>query len=104
MTASPVQGSFSILGKRTRGTGSKMDIDTPDTDKDKDYVIVSKPGTPAQSPAELPPESQITTGSDIEMSEVEKARPAAPVRKGTTGMMFGTIKGDSCATCADRAM
>lgn len=94
MTASPVQTSFSILGKRSRGTGSKMDIDTPDADKDKDYVIVSKPGTPVQTPAELPPESQTTTGGDVEMSEIEKPRPA-PVRKGTTGMMFGEIKHNS---------
>jgi len=104
MTASPIQASFSILGKRSRGAGSKMDIDTPDTDKDKDYVIVSKPGTPSQSPAELPPDSQTTTGSDIEMSEVEKARPVAPVRKGTTGMMFGTTKRDSRTTFTDRAV
>ena len=104
MTASPIQGSFSILGKRSRGAGSKMDIDTPDADKDKDYVIVSKPGTPAQSPAVLPPDSQTTTGSDIEMSEVEKARPAAPARKGTTGMMFGTTKRDSWTTFTDCAV
>ena len=103
MTASPIQTSFSILGKRSRGAGSKMDIDTPDMDKDKDYVIVSKPGTPAQSPVELPPDSQATTGSDIEMSEVEKARPTAPVRKGTTGMMFGATECDSWTTFADHA-
>jgi ubiquitin carboxyl-terminal hydrolase 25/28 len=90
MTTSPIQTSFSILGKRSRGTGSKVDIDVPDTDKDKDYVIVSKPGTPVQAPAELPPESQTTAGGDIEMSEIDKSRPPAPVRKGTTGMMFGT--------------
>ena len=81
-----------------------MGIDTPDTDKDKDYVIVSKPGTPVQSPVELPPDSQTTTGSDIEMSEVEKARPAAPVRKGTTGMMFGATKRNSRTTFTDRAV
>jgi ubiquitin carboxyl-terminal hydrolase 25/28 len=91
MTTSPVQASFSILGKRSRGTGSKMDVDAPDADKEKDYVIVSKPGTPVQSPAELPPESQATTG-DVEMLEAEKAKPTTPVRKGTTGMMFGTIE------------
>jgi len=98
MTASPVQASFSILGKRSRGTGSKMEIDTPDADRDKDYVIVSKPGTPVQTPGELPPESQTTTGSDVEMLEIEKPKPAAPVRKGTTGMMFGKIKHSSCRT------
>jgi len=94
-TASPVQTSFSILGKRSRGTGSKMDIDTPDADKDKDYVVVSKPGTPVQSPIELPPDSQTTTGSDVEMLEVEKPKPVAPARKVTTGMMFGMIKNGS---------
>ena len=41
--------------------------------------------------SELPPESQTPTGGDIEMSEVEKPGPTAPVRKGTTGMMFGTV-------------
>ena len=91
MTASPTQTSFSILGKRSRGTGSKMDIDTPDADKDKDYVIVSKPGTPVQAPSELPPESQATTGGDVEMLEIEKSGSNAPVRKGTTGMMFGAV-------------
>jgi ubiquitin carboxyl-terminal hydrolase 25/28 len=91
VTASPIQTSFSILGKRSRGTGSKMDIDVPDAEKDKDYVIVSKPGTPAETPEELPPESQVTTGGDVEMLEVEKPGPTAPVRKGTTGMMFGTV-------------
>ena len=101
MAASPVQGSFSILGKRSRGTGSKMDIDTPDVDKDKDYVIVSKPGTPVQSPAELPPESQTTAGDDVEMLEAEKPKPAAPIRKGTTGMMFGAIKHNSCSPFID---
>lgn len=100
MTASPIQSSFSILGKRSRGTGSKMDVDVPNADKDKDYVIVSKPGTPVQSSAELPPESQITTGGDIEMSEIEKSRPTAPIRKGTTGMMFGTVMHDSRPTFA----
>ena len=89
MTASPIQTSFSILGKRSRGTGSKMDIDVPDAEKDKDYVIVSKPGTPVETPAELP-ESQTTTVGDVEMSEIEKSGPVVPVRKGTTGMMFGT--------------
>jgi ubiquitin carboxyl-terminal hydrolase 25/28 len=98
MTASPVQASFSILGKRSRGAGSKMEIDTSDADRDKDYVIVSKPGTPVQTPAELPPESQTTTGSDVEMLEIEKPKPVASVRKGTTGMMFGEIKHSSCAT------
>ena len=89
-TASPIQTSFSILGKRSRGTGSKMDIDDiPDVDKDKDYVIVSKPGTPVQTPEEFPPDSQTTTEGDVEMSEMEKPGPAEPVRKGTTGMMFG---------------
>ena len=100
MTASPTQGSFSILGKRSRGTGSKMDIEVSDADKDKDYVIVSKPGTPVQSPAELPPESQATAGDDVEMSEIEKSGPAAPVRKGTTGMMFGTVMHGSRSTFA----
>lgn len=96
-TASPVQASFSILGKRSRGTGNKMETDTPDADRDKDYVIVSKPGTPVQTPAELPPESQTTTGSDVEMLEIEKPKSTAPVRKGTTGMMFGKPS-RSCAT------
>ena len=90
ITASPTQSSFSILGKRSRGTGSKIDMEVPDADKDKDYVIVSKPGTPVQTPAELPPESQTAKGGDVEMSEIEKSGPTAPVRKGTTGMMFGT--------------
>ena len=104
MTASPVQASFSILGKRSRGAGSKMDIDTPDADRDKDYVIVSKPGTPVQTPAELPPtESQTTTGGDVEMLEIEKPKPVTPVRKGTTGMMFG-MKHISRATSTDLAM
>lgn len=104
MTASPIQSSFtSILGKRSRGPGSKMDIDTPDADKDKDYVIVSKPGTPVQSQAEPPPVSQSPTGDDVEMSEVEKPRPAVPVRKGTTGMMFGTIRYNPRPTCTDYA-
>lgn len=89
-TASPIQTSFSILGKRSRGTGSKMDIDDiPDVDKDKDYVIVSKPGTPVETPEEFPPDSQTTTAGDVEMSDMEKPGPAEPVRKGTTGMMFG---------------
>jgi ubiquitin carboxyl-terminal hydrolase 25/28 len=91
ITSSPIRSSFSILGKRSRGTGNKMDIDVPDTDKDKDYVIVSKPGTPVQIPAELPPESQTTAGGDVEMSEIDKPGPTAPVRKGTTGMMFGAV-------------
>ena len=104
MTASPVRTSFSILGKRSRGTGSKMDIDTPDTDKDKDYVIVSKPGTPVQASAELPPDSQTTAGSDVEMSEVEKPKPTTPIRKGTTGMMFGTIKLNSCTNFTNRVV
>lgn len=104
MTASPVQSSFSILGKRSRGTGSKMDIDTPDADKDKDYVIVSKPGTPVQTPAELPPESQTTTGSDIEMSEAERPKPVTPIRKGTTGMMFGKIKQNTRTLFTDSAV
>ena len=94
-TASPVQTSFSILGKRSRGTRSKMDIDTPDADRDKDYVVVSKPGTPVQSPIELPPDSQTTTGSDVEMLEVEKPKPVTPARKVTTGLMFGMIKNSS---------
>ena len=81
-----------------------MDIDTPDADKDKDYVIVSKPGTPVQTLAELPPDSQTTTGSDVEMSEVEKPKPATPVRKGTTGMMFGAIKQDPWMTFTDRTV
>lgn len=98
MTASPTQASFSILGKRSRGTGSKMDIDVPDAEKDKDYVIVSKPGTPVQTPAELPPESQVIAGGDVEMSEVEKSGPTAPVRKGTTGMMFGAVAHGSWLT------
>jgi len=103
MTASPVQTSFSILGKRSRGTGSKMDIDTPEADKDKDYVIVSKPGTPVQTPAEPPPDSQTTTGDDVEMLEIEKPEPATPIRKGTTGMMFGKVKRGSHTTFADPA-
>jgi hypothetical protein len=77
-----------------------MDIDVPDGEKDKDYVIVSKPGTPVQTPAELPPESQTTTAGDIEMSEMEKSGPTAPVRKGTTGMMFGAVMHASCTTFA----
>jgi len=81
-----------------------MDIDPPDADKDKDYVIISKPGTPVQSQEELPPQSQTTTGSDVEMSEMEKPKPAVPARKGTTGMMFGAIKLDSCTTLTDRAV
>ena len=101
ITASPVQTSFSILGKRSRGTASKMDIDAPDADKDKDYVIVSKPGTPVQTPEELPPDSQTTTGDDVEMSEIEKPGPAVPVRKGTTGMMFGKTMYSSCTILVD---
>jgi ubiquitin carboxyl-terminal hydrolase 25/28 len=102
MTASPVQGSFSILGKRSRGTGSKMDIDVPDADKDKDYVIVSKPGTPVQVPTGLPlTEHQTPPGGDVEMSEMEKPGPTVPIRKGTTGMMFGAVTYHSPIAFAD---
>ena len=90
ITTSPIRTSFSILGKRSRGAGSKMEIDVPDVDKDKDYVIVSKPGTPVRSPTELSPENQTTTG-DVEMAGMEKPGPTSPVRKGTTGMMFGKV-------------
>ena len=50
-----------MLGERSQGTGGEVEIDTPDVDRDKDYVVVSKPAVPVQTLVEPPPvESQIT--------------------------------------------
>lgn len=77
-----------VLGKRSRVGDADHDAE----EREKDYVMVSKPGSPAE-------EKEKDGDGDVEMGEVgagagagnaKVAKPAAPVRKSTESvMMFG---------------
>jgi ubiquitin carboxyl-terminal hydrolase 25 len=105
----PSRSSPSVLGKRSRESTSMMDVDGQEYEKEKDYVMVSKPGSPrgedihspsggSATQSDSPPKRQ--GDSDVVMHDVSKSfKSVVPSRKSSESvMMFGAYIVDTFCT------